>query len=114
MADCSTGNHFSCKKYTLYRTRTKPFLTHAFTDVVQTWQGMMADICTSFYFQDQIQDGRLVAILLLKCLPNHFSDMHDPILFELGTSTVHDGKHVPLTLFCDLLKDGRLVDWRPF
>ena len=32
----------------------------------------------------QIQDGRLVAILLLKCVPNHFSDMHGPILFKLG------------------------------
>ena len=45
---------------------------------------------------------------------NHFSDMHVPILFNLGTSTVHDGIHVPLTLFCDLIKDGRLVDWWPF
>ena len=58
------------------------------------------------YFHDQIQDGRLVAILLLKCVPNHFSDIHGPILFKLGTITVHDGIYVQLTLFCDLIKDG--------
>ena len=65
-------------------------------------------------FRDQLQDGRLVAILLRKRVPNNFSHMHGPILFNLGTSTVHDVKHVHLTLFCDLIKDGQLVDWRPF
>ena len=63
------------------------------------------------FFRDHIQDGRLMAILLLKCVPNHFSDMHGPILFKLGTSTAHDGIHIHLTLFCDLIKDGWLVDW---
>ena len=55
-------------------------------------------------FRDQFQDGRLAAILLLKHVPNHFSDMHDLILFKLGTSTVHDGIHWLLTLFCNLIK----------
>ena len=50
-----------------------------------------------------------MAILLLKHVPNHLSDMHGLILFKLGTSTVHDGIHVALTLFCDLIKDGRLA-----
>ena len=65
-------------------------------------------------FHDMIQDDRLLAILLLKCVPNNFSDTHGLILFKLGTSIVHDGKHVPLTLFYGLIKDGRLVDCRPF
>ena len=54
----------------------------------------------------RIQDGRLVAILLLKRVPNHFSDMHGLILFKRGTSTVHDGIHLHLILVCDLIKDG--------
>ena len=54
--------------------------------------------------------SRLVAILFLKYVPNHFSDMDFLILFKLGTSTVHDGFHVHITLFCDLIKDGPLVD----
>ena len=58
------------------------------------------------FFRDQIQDGRLLAILLLKCVPNHFSDMRGPILFKLGTDTVHAGIHVKLTLFCNVIKDG--------
>ena len=66
------------------------------------------------YFRDQIQDGGLADILLLKCVPNNFSDIHGPILFKLGTSTVHDGIHVYLTLFCNLIEDGQLVDWWPF
>ena len=56
-----------------------------------------------------MQGGRLVAILLLKCVPNHFADMHGPILFKLATSTVQDGIYVNLTLFCDVIKDGRLA-----
>ena len=66
------------------------------------------------FFRDHFQDGRLVPIFLLKCVPNHFSSVHGPILFKLGTSTDHDGIHMPLTIFCDLIKDGHLVDWRPF
>ena len=66
------------------------------------------------FFHDQVQNGRLAAILLLKCVPNHFSDMQGLILFKLGRSAVHDGVHVHLPLFCDLIKDGRLVDWWPF
>ena len=65
-------------------------------------------------FRDQIQDGRLAATLLLKCVLNHFLNMHGPILFKLGTSTVHDNLHMELTLFCHLIKDGRLVNWQPF
>ena len=56
----------------------------------------------------------LVAILFIKCVTNHFSDMHGPILFKLGTSTANDGIHMHITLFCDLIKDGRMVGWRPF
>ena len=58
------------------------------------------------FFRHQIQDGRLAAILLVKPVTNHFSDMHGPIGFKLGTSTGHDGKHLQLPLFCDLIKDG--------
>ena len=58
------------------------------------------------FIRHQIQDGRLVAILLLKSVPNHFSLMNGPILLKLGTSTAHDGIHVLFTLFCDLIKDG--------
>ena len=39
-------------------------------------------------------------MLLLKQIPSHFSDMHCPILFKLGTSTVHNGIHLHLILFC--------------
>uniref|UniRef100_A0A8C4X054 Uncharacterized protein n=1 Tax=Eptatretus burgeri TaxID=7764 RepID=A0A8C4X054_EPTBU len=38
-------------------------------------------------FRDQIQDGRLAAILLLKRVHNHFSNIHGSILFKLGQST---------------------------
>ena len=68
----------------------------------------------AIYFRDQIQDGQLVAILLLQCIANHFSDMYRPILFKCGTSTVHDGIHLYQTSFCDLIKDDRLVRWWPF
>ena len=60
-------------------------------------------------FPEKIQDGRLTAILLLKSVPNHFSDVHGPILFKLGTSTENDGIHMPPSLFCDLIQDGRLA-----
>ena len=33
-----TGDHFSNKKKKHCRIRAQPFLGHAFTDVVQTWQ----------------------------------------------------------------------------
>ena len=66
-------------------------------------------------FRDQIHDGRLSDILLLQCVPKHFSDVRSlNLLFKLDTSTGHDGMRVHLTLVCDLIKDGRLVDWRPF
>ena len=52
--------------------------------------------------------------MVLKCVLNHFSDMHGPIWFKLGTSTVHDGIHMHLILSCDLIKDGGVVDWWPF
>ena len=70
------------------------------------------------FFRGQIQDGRLAAILVAKKpnvehVLNHISDMHGQILFKLGRSAAHDDIHMPLTLFCDLIKDGRLVDW-PF
>ena len=65
------------------------------------------------FFRYNIQDCQLAAILLLKCVPNHFSDIHRLILFKLGASTAHDGIHVHLTLFSNLIKDGRLVDWWP-
>ena len=57
---------------------------------------------------DQIQEGLLVAILLLKYVPKNLSDMHGPILFKLSTSTEHDGIHMSLTLFCDLIQEA---DW---
>ena len=35
--------------------------------------------------------------------------MYALILFSLGKITVHDGVHMDITLFCDLIKDGRQV-----
>ena len=67
---------------------------------------MMVYICMPFFFRNQIEDSRLVAILFLKCVPIHFSDMQGPILFKLGTNTADDGTNMPLALFCDLIKDG--------
>ena len=97
-------------------TRPQPFLGHAFTDLVQTWhtdnEWWLTD--ARHFFRDHIQDGRLAAISLLKYVPNHFSDTHGLNLLKLGTSTAHDGIYVHLTLFCDLIKGGRLVDWWPF
>ena len=58
------------------------------------------------FFRDQVQHDQLVAILLLKYVPNHFSDMYGLFLFKLRKSTVHHGIHMHLTLFCDLIKDG--------
>ena len=60
----------------------------------------------AIFFQDQIQDGRLAAILLPKHVPNHFSDLHGEILFKHGTSTVNDGILLHITLFYDLIKHG--------
>ena len=54
------------------------------------------------FIQDQLQYGRLVANLVVKkktknpdveYVLNHFSDMHGPILFNRGTSAVHNGIH---------------------
>ena len=64
-------------------------------------------------FCNLIKDGRLVDRRQFSFLKkpdvehvlNHFSDTHFPMLLKLGTCTVHDGIHVHLTLFCDLLKD---------
>ena len=106
-----TGGHFICKNQmlntssTIYRTYLFKLGTHLRNDGLHT--------CV-ILFWDQIQDGWLEAILLLKRVTNHFSDMHGPILFKLGTITVNDGIHTLHTLLCDLNKDGRLVDWRPF
>ena len=50
-------------------------------------------------FRDEIKECRLAAILLLKRVPNHFSDVHGPILFKLDISTIDDGIHAHLTLF---------------
>ena len=65
-------------------------------------------------FRDQMQDGRLASILLLKRVSNHFSEMHCSILFKLGKSTVRNDIHLHQTLFCDLIKDCQLVDRQPF
>ena len=107
------GSHFSYKK-----NGVKHVLNH-FSDIhlpilFNLGTQIMNDGLHAIFFQDQIQHGRLATILLLKCVPNNFSDRHSPISFNLGTSTVYDGIHVHLTLFCDLMKDGRLVDWLPF
>ena len=57
-------------------------------------------------FRDNVEDDQLLAILLLKRVPNHFSDIHGPILFKLGISKVENSIHLHLTLFCDLIKGG--------
>ena len=75
---------------------------------------MMAYICTSFVFEIRSKMADLWLFFSVKCVPNHFSAMHGLILFKLGTSTVPDGIYVHLTLFCEMIKDGRLVDWQPF
>ena len=43
------------------------------------------------------------------CVRNHISDMYGRILFVLGTKTTHDGIHMHIILFHDLIKDGRLA-----
>ena len=87
-------------------TRPQTFLGYAFTDLLQTWH-TDKEWWLIIYFWDQIRDDWLAAIFWLKCVPNYFSDMHGLILFKLGTSTVHDGIHMPLTLFSEVIKDGR-------
>ena len=59
--------------------------------------------------RDQVQGGRTATILLLKRVPNHLSDIHGLILFKLGTQIMNDGIYAHLTLFCDLIIDGRLA-----
>ena len=100
------------KKKKPCRTRPQPFIGREYIDLVQTWHPdneWWLTYYTPVFFWYHIQDGWLVTILLVKCVPNHFSEMHSPILFKLDTSTVHDGIHMLLTLFCDLIKDGRLA-----
>ena len=64
------------------------------------------------FFRHQIQDGRLAAILVgnkktrVEHVLNHFSDMHLPILFKLGTQIINNGLHMHVILFRDQIKDG--------
>ena len=105
-----TGGHFICKNQmlntslTIYRTCIYLFKlgTHLRNDGLHT--------CV-ILFWDQIQDGWLEAILLLKRVPNHFSDMYGPIIFVLGTKTTHDGVRM-----CAICYDitSKMADWRPF
>ena len=55
-------------------------------------------------FRDQIQDGRLPAILVVKKsdvehVLNHFSDMQLRMLFKLGTQIRNDGLHMLVIFF---------------
>jgi len=109
-----TGGHFSCKIPDVERVLKHFSDMHLSMSIkLGTQIRKVLHVCV-ILFRDQMQDSRLAAILWLKCVPNYFSDMHGPILFKLGTSTVHDGIHMHLTLFCDLNKDDRLLGWRPF
>ena len=65
-------------------------------------------------FRDQIQDGRLAAILVVKNagvehVLNHFSDTHVPMLFKLSRQIRNDGLHMHVILFRDQIQDVRLV-----
>ena len=62
---------------------------HHQSRIYQTWSAI-SEFCALTVMADW-----WVAILLLKRVPNHFSDMHGPILFKLRTNTVHYGKHMP-------------------
>ena len=43
------------------------------------------------------------------CVRDHISDMYGPILFLLGTKATHDGIHMHIILFHDVIKDGQLA-----
>ena len=89
--------HASATISRVYIDRFYSFLTKTIHDGIQKH---------NILFRTDIKDGRLVAILLRKCVHNHFSDMRSLILFKLGINTVHDDIQVHLTLICDLIKDG--------
>ena len=66
------------------------------------------------FFRDQIQDGQLVAILIvkktkpgIKHVLNHFSDMHLPMLLKVGRHKTIDGLHMYARhFFGDQIQNG--------
>ena len=69
-------------------------------------------------FHDAIKDGRLVAILVVKTpsvehILKHFSDMHLPMLFNLGTQIMNYGLHMHVILLLFLIR-SKMADWQPF
>ena len=65
-------------------------------------------------FCDVIKDGRLEAILGVKKpdvehVLNHFSDMHLPMLFNLGTQISSDGLHTVCTSFVFQIRSNMAV-----
>ena len=109
-----TGGHFSCKKPDVEQVLNNFSDIHLpmlFKFSKQIKNG--ASKVHVALFRDQIQNGLLAAILLLERVINHFSNMHGPILFKLGKITVHNDIYQYPTSFCDLIKGGQLVNWRP-
>ena len=51
----------------------------------------------------------LVRLCIQPSIQSHNSDMYGPILFKLGIKIIHDGLHMHIILFCDLIKDGQLT-----
>ena len=43
---------------------------------------------------------------------NHFSDMHLPMLFKLGTQITNDGLHMHIIFFFDI--KSNMAGWQPF
>ena len=75
-------------------------------------------ICMPYFFENQIQDGRLAANLVVKKpdvehVLNHLLDMHVPMLFKLGTQIKNDGLHKSLIFFFHKIR-SKMANWQPF
>ena len=80
-----TGSHFRCKKkHPGVQHVLKHFLDMHLPILFKLGTQIMNDglFMHVIIFWDNIQDGRLVAILLLNSVPSHFLDMQGPILFK--------------------------------
>ena len=77
------SGHFSCKNPMLNTSSTisRTCIYRCCSNLASS-KGMTACICTSFSFSIifKMADWRM----FLKCVPNHFSDMHGPILLNLA------------------------------
>ena len=60
-------------------------------------------------FRNGDMDLVSIFVFVRSCIHNHISDMYGPILFVHGKNTKHDGMHMYIILFHDVIKDGRLA-----